>query len=326
MWVSSPVSGLKACLACLCVVGPIASVGCDDTGPSQPSAGCEGEGSTYPAGTSAGSLTVGSVQRTFRVHVPPGYRKGQPAPVVLMLHGGGGSGEQLQMQSARMDPIADREGFITVYPDGTGALRTWNAGQCCGRAVADGVDDVGFIAALLDHLEGELCTDKRRVFATGMSNGGMLTHRLACELSDRIAAFAPVAGTLGSSCQAARPVPVLHIHGTSDGHVPWNGGMGCGPAGVPFTSVPDTMNVWRTRNACASNTTTYFEQGDGHCTAYAGCQAPVVLCAVEGGGHSWPGGVAKEPVVQCPADGFQSQSFVASELAWQFFEANPRPQ
>jgi polyhydroxybutyrate depolymerase len=297
-----------------------------DGGSTRPSAGCGRNANVYRAGTTPATLSFAGRERSFRVHVPAGDRGGQPLPLVLMLHGGGGSGEQLQTNSARMDPIAEREGFITVYPDGTGALRTWNGGVCCGRAVSDDVDDVGFIAVLLDHLEAELCVDRRRVFATGMSNGGLLSHRLACELSTRIAAVAPVAGTLGiANCQPARPVPVLHIHGTSDGHVPWNGGPGCGPSGVAFFSVPDTMESWRSRNACGTTTSTYFEQGEGRCTAHEGCQAKVVLCAIEGGGHSWPGGVGKEPVVSCPADGFQSQDFIASEVAWRFFEENPLP-
>ena len=330
-----------AALCCMISCAAIVASGCEDgsgngggpgdgsapdAGPTRPSRGCTRRGEAYPAGTTPGRLSFAGRERTFRVHVPAGDHGEKPLPVVVMLHGGGGSGEQLQTQSARMDPIAEREGFITVYPDGTGVLRTWNGGLCCGRAVADDVDDVGFIAALLDHLEAELCIDRRRVFAMGMSNGGLLSHRLACELSTRIAAVAPVAGTLGiPNCAPARPVPVLHIHGTEDGHVPWNGGPGCGPSGADFWSVPQTMDVWRSLNGCGAATSVYFEQGDGRCTAYASCQAPLVLCAVEGGGHSWPGGVGKEPVVDCAADGFQSRSFIASEVAWRFFQANPLP-
>ncbi|MCB9611537.1 MAG: prolyl oligopeptidase family serine peptidase [Sandaracinus sp.] len=140
--------------------------------------------------------------------------------------------------------MAEREGFVVVYPDGTGTIPTWNAGGCCGSAVRDDVNDVGFVAAILDRLEGELCLDRDRVFATGMSNGGMMSHRLGCELSERFAAVAPVAGTLMfDACTPTRPVHVMHVHGSDDGHVPWEGGLGCGPAGVPFTSVPD--RGWR---------------------------------------------------------------------------------
>lgn len=294
----------------------------DDTDSRVP--GCSAGSTTYPRGTTVGSIDAPGA-RSFRVHLPPGYAPGRAAPLVLMLHGGGGSALQLQTQSSNMDEIADREGFITVYPEGTGALATWNAGLCCGRAVEEGVDDVAFVNALLDHLEAELCVDRRRVYAMGMSNGALLSHRLACELSHRIAAIAPVAGTIGvTDCAPARPVAVMQIHGTSDGHVPWNGGVGCGLARVSFISVPDTMERWRVLNACGANQDEVLVQGDGRCTAYVGCTAPVTLCAIEGGGHSWPGGVPKSGVVDCPADGPQSATFSASEAAWRFFADNPR--
>jgi polyhydroxybutyrate depolymerase len=300
-----------------------------DAGSSLPSRGCaDSQGQAYPVGTTAGQLDHHGAARSFRVHVPPGYDGTSPRPLVLMFHGGGGSGRQFEQASSRMDPIADREQFIAVYPDGTGTLRTWNGGGCCGSAVQNNVDDVGFVAALLDHLETELCVDRRRAFASGMSNGAILSHRLACELADRIAAIAPVAGTdMTSSCTPARPIPVLHIHGTDDGHVPWDGGEGCGPAGVPFTSVPDTMERWRTRNSCGASTGRYLEQGDGRCEAYAGCagQADLVLCSVAAGGHNWPGGDPPAGIVPCPGNGGQSATFQASEVIWSFFAAHPLP-
>lgn len=288
------------------------------------SAGCSRESSSYRPGTSEGVIDFGG-RRSFRVFVPSGAEAGRPLPVVLVFHGGGGSAEQIQTDSARMDAIAEREGFLTVYPEGTGVLATWNGGLCCGRAVEAEVDDVGFVGALLDHLEAELCVDPSRVFATGMSNGAILSHRLACELSERIAAVAPVAGTIGvSDCRPTRAVPVMQIHGTDDGHVPWDGGVGCGPAGASFVSVPETMDGWRERNGCGEETTVTVSEGNGSCAEFVDCEAPVVLCTVEGGGHSWPGGVPKTSVVDCPSDGPQSSTFSASEVAWNFFAENPR--
>ena len=217
--------------------------------------------------------------------------------------------------------VADRENFITVYPNGTGMIRTWNGGGCCGAGVRNDVDDVGFVAALLDQLEADLCIDRRKVFASGMSNGGIMSHRLACDLSERIAAVAPVAGTdMTLSCTPTKPVPMMQIHGTEDGHVPWEGGEGCGIAGVPFTSIPDTMEGWRTRNGCQNSLSPYFEEGNGTCEVYDGCEnARVVLCFIEGGGHSWPGGAPAAGVIDCPSNGPQSQTFSASEAAWRFF-------
>ncbi|AKF02979.1 Hypothetical protein DB32_000127 [Sandaracinus amylolyticus] len=262
--------------------------------------------------------------RTFRVHVPPAGDGASRLPLVLVLHGGGGSGRQIEIGS-RMNAIADREGFVAVYPDGTGHIRTWNGGGCCGSAVTDDVDDVGFFAALLDHLEASLCVETSRVYATGMSNGGIMSHRLACELADRIAAIAPVAGTdMTRACTPARPVAVLQVHGTEDGHVPWDGGMGCGPAGVPFTSVPETIARWQARSGCGASLARFFEEGDGHCARSADCTgADVALCTIEGAGHSWPGGGRSADVVECPADGEQSTTFRASEAIWRFFADHP---
>lgn len=290
------------------------------------SAGCARPSSRYPAGTTTGSVAHAGDDRSFRVHVPPGYDGTVPAPLVLMFHGGGGSGEQLQERSSRMDRVADREGFITVYPDGTGVLKTWNGGGCCGAAVRKDVDDVGFVSALLDHLEAELCLDRRRVFASGMSNGGLFSHRLACELSERIAGIAAVAGTdMTRTCAPTRPVAVLQIHGTADGHVPWQGGEGCGLARVAFTSVPATLEAWRERNRCSSTQSSGHRAGNGACESYDGC-APggrVTLCTIDGGGHSWPGGVARDGVIDCPGNGPQSQSFAADEVIWRFFADVP---
>jgi polyhydroxybutyrate depolymerase len=290
------------------------------------SAGCDESALTlYPNGTTIGSINS-PTERSFRVHVPPSYKPGAPAPLVLLFHGGGGSGDQFQNRSSRMDVIADREGFITVYPEGTGTLATWNGGICCGRAVQDDVDDISFVRSLLDHLESTLCIDRKRVFSTGMSNGAILSHRLACELLDRISAIAPVAGTIGvSSCEPNRPVAVMQIHGTADGHVPWEGGVGCGPSATSFVSVPDSMAQWRIRNQCDSTSTVTFSQGNGQCSQYDGCAASVALCTIDGGGHSWPGGAPSADVVDCPADGPQSQSFLASEAIWRFFSENGRP-
>jgi len=294
--------------------------------PTAPSEGCDAA-PDYEVGTTASEIEFDGGRRTFRVHVPPGYDPFTPVAVLLMFHGGGGSARQFEEASAEMDPIADREGFVTVYPDGTGTLRTWNGVGCCGAAVTQNIDDVGFVRALLDHIESSLCVDRNRVFASGMSNGGILSHRLACELADRLSAIAPVAGTdLTSTCSPARPIAVMHTHGTADGHVPWEGGEGCGPsAGVDFTSVPETMERWRTRNGCSSTKTVTLTQGDARCESYEACSngADVTLCSIDGGGHNWPGGRPPAGLVDCPEDGGQSSTFDVSEVIWSFLRAHP---
>ena len=257
------------------------------------------------------------VMRSFRVHVPAGLAERAATPLVLMFHGGGGSGNQFQNASSRMDEVADREGFITVYPDGSGVLRTWNGGGCCGYAVTNAIDDVGFCDALLDHLTSALCVDEHRIYASGMSNGGLMSHRLGCELSQRFAAIAPVAGTnMAPACAPARKLSVLQIHGSADGHVPWDGGEGCGPARVAFSSVPDTLAIWTAANGCEAGRRTWLDQGDGHCEEQLGCDegVSVVLCRIEGGGHSWPGGDPPADLAECPVDGPQSSTFSASEV------------
>jgi polyhydroxybutyrate depolymerase len=299
-----------------------------------PSAGCELTGSrAYAPGTTLGSLEHAGATRSFRVRVPPNATGSEARPLVLLFHGGGGSARQLQQASSRFDTVADRKRVIAVYPDGTGALKTWNGEGCCGSAAANDIDDVGFVRALLDHLEASLCIDQRRIYATGMSNGAILSHRLGCELTDRIAAIAPVAGTnMASACAPARPLAVLQIHGTADGHVPWDGGFGCGPANVAFTSVQKTLADWRERNACAARTEIDASgpfgaaKGEVSCEVARNCSAgaDVALCSVRDGGHNWPGGEPPAGLVACPGNGGQS-TWSASEAVWHFFAAHARP-
>lgn len=208
-------------------------------------------------------------------------------------------------------------------------MRTWNAGTCCGYAQSTGIDDVGFIDALLDDLEGDLCIDRRRVHATGMSNGGGLSHRLACDLSWRIASVAPVAGTDNTtSCAPTRPVPVMHIHGSADQNAPFAGGVGCGPSGSDNTSVPETMGRWQERDGCPGDSRPRLVGGDGTCETQGRChnEAEVVLCTIAGGGHTWPGGEppAIPGIGNCPF-GAQSTTFNASARALDFFALHPMP-
>ncbi|MEY4950234.1 MAG: hypothetical protein RL698_2445 [Pseudomonadota bacterium] len=301
--------------------------------PPLPSQGCGQASPPYTPGVStADSLLHGGLTRTFRVHLPGSYDGRTPVPVVLNLHGGFGSGAQMET-SSRITGLSDSAGFVAVSPDGVAdpvfGIRTWNAGGCCGYAVSSNVDDVGFVRALLDRLEATACIDRRRVYAQGMSNGAILSHRLACELADRIRAIGPVAGTnMTGTCQPMRPVPVFEIHGSADENVPFAGGAGCGSSGVAYPSVPETIEGWRARAGCREKPARGTDRPDAVCQRFTGCAPGVDVeqCTVNGGGHTWPGGTP--PLVpgigNCPF-GLQSQSFVASSELWQFFAAHPAP-
>jgi len=185
---------------------------------------------------------------------------------------------------------------------------------------------VKFVRDLLDAIEAKWCIDPKRVFATGMSNGGFFSHRLACEVSDRIAAIAPVAGVLGippQSCNPGRAVPIIDFHGTGDPIVPYDGGTPLVPqlgVGLVFRSVAESMNHWRANNQCSANEQQFFQNGDATCTRFPDCAAgsETVLCSIADGGHTWPGGV---PI---PA-GKTSSDISATTTMLDFFEAHPLP-
>jgi polyhydroxybutyrate depolymerase len=277
------------------------------------------------------SLAVGGLQRSAIVHIPPQYDRTVAMPVVLAFHGGGANADNMVRFSGLNDK-ADEAGFIAVYPNGTGRLQrmlTFNGGNCCGQAAANGVDDVEFTRRLLDELVAVATVDPKRVFATGMSNGGIMAYRLAAELSDRIAAIAPVGGPMGTkTCNPTRPVSVIHFHGTDDAFAPFQGGRGKGLSGTDFYSVPDSIAAWVEADGCGPTPvtirlpdtaddgttvtrTTYGQGKDG---------AEVVLIVIEGGGHTWPG---REP--RLALLGKSTRDISANDLMWEFFQRHPLP-
>lgn len=282
---------------------------------------CEGKGGKK--GDRTVTIAHKGLVRTALLHVPESYDPGKGTTVVLNFHGFSSDGFQEAILS-RMNKASDERGFLAVYP--YGVANSWNAGKCCGTAWLDAVDDVDFVKKLLDTLEEEYCVDPRRVFSTGMSNGGFMSHRLGCELSDRIAAIAPVAGVIGvAPCTPSRPVPVLQFHGTEDLLVPYGGGnpvLNVGLEGVlDFPSVADTMAGWRERNGCSDASEKIYEEGDAVCVRWAQCAAgsEVTLCTLKDGGHTWPGGV---PI---PFLGKTSKDLNATKAMLDFFEAHPMP-
>ena len=276
----------------------------------------------WPAGDAVRFLVHGGLNRSYAVHVPAPLDRRQPAALVFVFHGGTGNAESAIRMSAFSD-VADREGFVVVYPNGTGRLSdekllTWNGGACCGYAQEKNIDDVGFIRAMVADLQTILSVDPRRIYATGMSNGGILSHRLGCEAADLFAAIAPVAGTLNfSPCEPSRPVSVIEFHGTDDPHILYDGGYG--PASlvkVDFTSVQYSVDFWSTFDRCNFPSQTEAETGFRH-SRWTGCaeSSAVELYTVVGGGHEWPGG-----------PGNPGSALSATELIWAFFDSHPKPE
>lgn len=279
---------------------------------------------------------VGDLQRRYRVHVPHSYDAQRPTPVVLAFHGGGGNPESM-IRLSGLNKKSDEARFIIVYPYGTGRddrRLTFNAGNVGGYAKRKSIDDVGFTRALLDDLAGVVNVDRNRVFATDISNGAMMAYRVASELSDRIAAIAPVAGPMGTeSCRPEHPVPVIHFHGTADELAPFEGGKGKGVAAVPaflrpeFYSVKHSIRAWVEANGCDNkpNEKQLPDKSDDGMRvtrktwAHGRNGSEVVLIKIEGGGHTWPG---REPVVSFLGE--STKDISANDLIWEFFEKHAK--
>jgi polyhydroxybutyrate depolymerase len=257
-------------------------------------------------------VSVGGQTRVGHLHVPPGYAPTRATPLVVNFHGYTDDGAK-QDALSKMNAKSDAAGFLAVEPDGID--NSWNAGACCGNAVSKKVDDVAFVAKLLDAIQDKACVDPKRIFATGMSNGGFLSHRLGCEMADRFAAIAPVAGVMGvSTCNPTRRMPVMEFHGTSDPVVPYGGN-----AFINYPSVDTTIKGWADRGGCATTTKEIFRKGDAHCVTYDGCKdgVEVTLCTIDGGGHTWPGGTG--------GVGKISTDLSATDAMWDFFQKHPLP-
>ncbi|HVU87259.1 MAG TPA: PHB depolymerase family esterase [Pirellulales bacterium] len=276
------------------------------------------------------TIAIGGRERSYLLHVPPSYEDTQRLPVVLAFHGGATDASYM-VRFCGLNETADEHGFLVAYPNGTGELPkllSWNAGNCCGHARRNNVDDVEFVRAVLDELAHTGAIDERRIFATGMSNGAMMAYRLAAEMSDRVAAIAPVAGTMELDiAEPSRPVSVIHFHGTADEFVPFAGGRGVRSLTQhAFSSVEITIRRWVEINGCrAEPTVTDLPNvgADGlpivrqeYAAGPSG--AEVVLYVVEGGGHTWPGRVPR-----LAALGPSTQSISANDLMWEFFTRHP---
>lgn len=261
-------------------------------------------------GESTGELSYDGRQRTYTLYTPKSYQRDYPMPLVLAFHGYGSQGKDLA-QNTDFNRLAEQKGFVVVYPDGI--ERRWNPLN----KVLTGVDDVGFVPALIDHMKQVREIDPQRIYAAGVSNGGFLVQRLACESSTEIAAFASVVASFPTqfqfTCRPRRSVPILMMNGTEDRKVPWQGGnLFYGS----ILSVPDSIDFWRVHNNCPSQPQIKrLAGGRVEIARYMNCHdnTEVELVKLEGAGHVWPKGGSGP-----------SQLLNGSQEIWNFFQRHPK--
>jgi len=277
----------------------------------------------YSVGDSTDSIMFDRLERTYRIHMPSSYDKTKPMPLVFVLHGAGDSGRKMAwLTRYGFNKLSDKEDFIVVYPDAID-----------GKWDQENIDDVGFISALIDHLTKELNIDEKRIYVTGMSNGAFMTNLLACELSEKIAAIAPVCGTMEKGlvpyCSPSRPISVLIIHGDKDRIVPWKGGE-LPVIRLKILSVEETVDHWITHNNCSSSPIITWEPNRDpwngtrvrrEVYGQGNEGAEVILYAIEGGGHTWPGGHRLLPIL---VFGRICRDINACGVIWEFFKEHIR--
>jgi polyhydroxybutyrate depolymerase len=273
-------------------------------------------------------LEFGGLNRSYVVRAPTLAGNGIRVPLVIVLHGGGGNAENAENMTGFTDK-ARKEGFVVVYPEGTGMLRnrllTWNAGHCCGHAMKDDVDDVGFINFLIDALAIKYPIDPNRIFVTGMSNGGMMTHRLGIALSSRIAAIAPVVATVfGDEKMPAVPVSALMINGMLDKNVPPTGGEPGGRGsdawdGTPILPTERQQEFWAKANGCTDGPKKEENGAAVHWWYQCPSGRSVESLLVKDNGHAWPGGKAGSRRGDTPTTALN-----ATDRIWEFFKAHPK--
>jgi polyhydroxybutyrate depolymerase len=272
------------------------------------------------------SIKHKGLTRTFIVYLPPQYNERTPLPMVILFHGGGGNAEGAVDMTGMKDK-SDKEGFILLAPNGTGKfefnLLTWNTGNCCGYALDKNVDDAGFIRALIDTMQQVINIDAARIYATGISNGGMMSYLVGCRLSDKIAAIAPVAGALNIDCFPSFPVSVIIFHGTDDEHILYKGGKPVKQADKHERidkPVSYAVNFWVKYNECD---TSAVKESYGNIIreTYTNRKnnIQVILNTIKGGTHSWPGGKRGWFGGDKP-----SHEINATDEMWEFFKGKSK--
>jgi polyhydroxybutyrate depolymerase len=269
---------------------------------------------------SNGSFVSAGTERDYVLYVPPSYDGTKDVPLVMSFHGAGGFAAA-QRRTSGWNQIADREGFIVVYPSGyrgEGA-RIWHIDSGRGRT-----RDTAFVAALIDTIGAHYRIDRRRVYANGLSAGGGMSWMLACTMSNRFAAVGLVAPAIllpPASCTDPTPMPMIQFHGVQDWQIPYEGGK-TALAPMPFPNVPHFVQRWARRNRCDPTPRDLVVNAQVTRRSYYGCAsgADVVLYTVKDGGHSWPGGIPLAPWFA----GHTSQAIEATDTMWEFFKGHPR--
>ena len=245
------------------------------------------------------SLLVDSIKREYLLHVPASYDGNDSVPLIIALHNAYGDAANFQSMTG-LSIKSDSEGFIVAYPNGTGNPRMWNAGNCCGDAMTDSVNDVGFISLLIDTLSEKYNIDTSRIYAAGFSNGSVLAYRLAAELSDKISGIACMSGQMMlDECNPDNPVSIIHFHALDDNSVPYEGGSG---SGYEWPSVESVIDIWAELNECNDTPDTIFDQAGVIGKKWAGTEANIIAYTFPKGGHAW----VKSPIS-------------ATDLLWEFF-------
>lgn len=304
--------------------------------PAAKSAGCSGAASSATAGQTKVTTTSSGESRWYYQDVPPAHTGTKPVPLVLDFHGYS-EGADVHLQMSGLTKFGATKGFATLTPMGTGPVPRWDTTL--------GSKDLTFTGEILDAAEKNLCIDTNRVYVTGLSNGAFMTSAVACAFSDRVAAVAPVAGARNiEGCAPKRAVPVVTFHGTADGYVSFNGGLGEKGLDLPAPdgsgkklrdiatpsqlaaggkdSIPKIMEAWAKRNGCKTATKEQ-KAADDVVEVSFDCSpgSEAILYRVEGGGHTWPGSPFSQSIVSIV--GPTTMNINADEIMWDFFVKHP---
>jgi polyhydroxybutyrate depolymerase len=276
-------------------------------------------------------VRVAGFRRSYLIHIPRGYDPAKPTPLVVALHGAYDTAKKTERETG-LSELADREGFIALYPNGItlfGWLQHWNAGHCCGKAMKDGIDDLGFVAGVIEQAQAHLNVDPKRIYMVGYSNGGMLAYLFASEKPETLAAVAIIASAIGSKPSSSEPergilepkipVPMIIFHGREDKVIPYEGGQRIEKEGHYYTSVAESVHFWVRNNGCADHAKEeYLFDGKVLKQTWIACKekAEITLLSIDGWNHDPP---TRHLTDKLPASN-PLKGFHATDIIWEFFQ------